>query len=58
MSLENVLGLDKKVVMEFKQVVLSLKTSLKIPLQIINFVRKDRENNFGWIEMDKTNCSL
>ena len=47
MSLENVLGLDKKVVMEFKQVVLSLKTSLKIPLQIINFVRKDRENNFG-----------
>ena len=43
MSLEDTLGLDKKLVMKYKQVFISLKTSFKIPLKIIYLVKKGRK---------------
>ena len=40
MCLENILGLEKKLVMEYKQVFLVLKMSFKITLKIIYLVKK------------------
>ena len=51
-SLENILGLDKKLAMKFKQVFLLLKTSFKLPLKITYLVRKERKNHFGWMGID------
>ena len=51
MSLEKILGLDKKLVMKFKQLFILLKMSFKIPLQIIYLVRKERKIilvEWGW----------
>ena len=39
--LRNILGLDKKLVMKFKQVFLLLNVSFKLPLKIIYLVRKN-----------------
>ena len=49
MSLENILGLDEKLVMKFKQLFLLLKMSLKPPLKLINLVKsKDKIILFEW----------
>ena len=47
MSLENILGLDKKLGMKFKQVFILLKMGFKLTLKIIYLVRKEMKNNFG-----------
>ena len=39
MSLESILGLDKKLVMKYKKVFLLLKMSFKIPLKIIYIIK-------------------
>ena len=51
------LRLDKKLVMEYKQVFLISNMSFKIILKILYWVNK-RENRFGCMVMDWRNCSL
>ena len=53
MSLENILGLDKNLVMKFKQAFILYKMSFKLPLKIIYLVRKERKNHFGWMGMEQ-----
>ena len=51
MSLENILGLDKGLVIKFKQVFLLLNMSFKLPFKIIYPVKKERKIIFfewGW----------
>ena len=52
MSLENILRLDKKLMIKYKQVFLILKTSFKFPLKILYLVKEDRNNNLGCMVMD------
>ena len=57
MSLENILGLDKEVVMKLKQVFLLLKMSFKIPLEKKIFVKRKGKIilvEWGWTRK----CSL
>ena len=51
MSLENILGLDNKLVMKFKQVFILLKMSFKILLKIIYVVKRNQNIilvEWGW----------
>ena len=52
MSLEDILGLDNMLVVEFKQVFILLKMSFKIPLKLIYPVKKQKKNYFGWMGVD------
>ena len=52
MSLEEILELDKKLVMKYKQVFILLNMRFKIPFKIIYAVWKEGENIFGWMGMD------
>ena len=54
MSLENTLGLDKKLVIKFKQLFMLLNMSFTLPLKIICPVRNQGKFYFGCMEMDKT----
>ena len=51
MCLEVNLGLDKKLMMEYKQLFLILKTSFKIPLKIIYWVY-EKEKKLIWLHGD------
>ena len=51
MSLENILGLEKKLVLKYKQEFLLLNMRFKLPLKIIYLVKKERKNNFGLMGM-------
>ena len=51
MSSENTLGLEKKLGMKYKQVLLLLRIGFKLQLEIIYLVRKERKNIF-WLNGD------
>ena len=48
MSLDNILGLDKKLVMTFKQVYILLKMSFKLLLSLENKQKKIILVEWGW----------
>ena len=53
MHLEEILGLDNKLVMKFKQVFILLKMNFKLTLKIIYLARKERKKyifEWGWTE--------
>ena len=57
MSLENILGLDKKLGMKFKQLFILLKMGFKLTLKIIYLVRERNEKQF-WLNGDELkSCS-